>query len=139
MTLAFLKWWDDDYEQEELLFGEEQEDNDFNITSLNTLKLSSTQIKREKALLEESSELLFDEFSELLSEEDLEENIHSLSEIISEHTIDLFSVLDIIRNHEDDSLNNKKLRIHDIFFGQNVTELLLNEVIESFYEESEDS
>jgi hypothetical protein len=98
-------------------------------SSMKLIKMSSTQIKEEKDLLEHSSEMIVNEIANELHDDLIEANMHQISEIISERTVELFNVLHAIKSHDEKQLNN----INDIFIWNNDSTDKINEIIESYY------
>lgn len=106
------------------------EDEEENIVKL--IKMSTTQIKEEKQLLEQSSAIIVNEITSELHDDLIEANMNQISDIISDHTVDLFNTLHILKSNEDEKL--RKLKIHDIFVWSNDSTDKINEIIESYYQ-----
>lgn len=166
--LDVFLWPDEDEEEtssdENWMFDYDY-DNEDNSTSLKLLHLSSTEIKSEKELLEESSQMILDEVNNLMldavnddmvslfdSQEAAENDFiddmfvntedpvaeysqELLDEIISEHTVQLFNVLSQIKKFHEKS-NERKLLIYDIFMWSNVSDEKINELLENYYQDS---
>lgn len=129
--------WLDDYDESEGLLLDYEDDN--STSTLKLLQLSSTEIKREKELLEESSEIIVEKITSLMSDELIEANLNRLSEIISDHTVDVFNVLQQVESFEAESSQATRLSLHDIFIWSNISYEKLSEIIEDYYHGAEES
>lgn len=100
------------------------------------IKMSSTQILQEKELLEESSEIIVNEITRELRDDLIDANMARIQDIIGDHTIELFNVLDTIDRSAEDFPKERKLNFHDIFISNNNSDERLNEIINAFYNEN---
>lgn len=139
LSLASAQVWDAFFWPEE---EEEEGDDEFwldeeyeNSTSyLKLVTLRSSDLWDEKELLEESSEIIIDEVSDSLDDDVIETHTSSLNEIISEHTIQLFNVLQLIRSHEAEETITWKFNFNDIFVWSNESDDKIKEILEEYYE-----
>jgi hypothetical protein len=102
---------------------------------LKLIKMSSSDILDEKALLGESSEVLINEIYQSINDDLIDRNHERINEIISEHTVALYNVLHSLKSYENDLANKRKIIFHDIYILSNDTDKI-NNVIESFYHEN---
>lgn len=117
----------------EFIAEEDVDDVNSTLSSLSFL-LTSTELKEEKQLLEDSSVILINEVTESIREELFEAQINQVSNMISEHTVPLYNILDQLRNIENESTRTeRKLKVVDIFIGRNDSDQRINEIIESYY------
>lgn len=127
-------FWDDDIDDEqEFLF-----DDDENSTSLlNLVHMSSTELKLEKELLEESSEMIVDEVSNLMSEDSSStEEEDYLNQIIADHTIQLYNVLSQIKHSQEPRGGERRFNFKDIFIWSNVSNERIKDILEDYYKGS---
>lgn len=115
------------------------DDNDENSTSiLKLVHLKTADILNEKDWLEESSDIIIDEVSALM-ENDLDSsntiNNH-LSEIISEHTVQLYNVISQINSEKEESSSDTRLSFNDIFIWSNESEDKIKDILEDYYRDS---
>lgn len=127
-------FWDDEFDDEqEFLF-----DDDENSTSLlNLVHMSSTELKLEKELLEESSGVIVDEVNYLMSEDSSSTEVEDyLNQIISDHTIQLYNVLSQINHSQEPGEGERRLNFKDIFIWSNVSNERIKEILEDYYKDS---
>lgn len=98
--------------------------------------MSFTELKEEQDLLSESSEMIIDEIMNNVREDLIEKHAIYLNEIISEHTVQLFNVLHLIRKHEYEAVYKRKLSFNDIHIWSNESESRINEIFDDNYQES---
>lgn len=108
------------------------EEYDNVVNSSHSYLMTSTELRREKELLQTTSNILINEVSEAIKEELVEAQLEKVSNMISEHTVPLYNVLDQMKSFESD-LTEKRLKIVDIFIPKNNSIQTINEIIESFY------
>lgn len=169
VTLSSAQIWDifmvnDEEESSDEIF---LDDDEYNATSLDLHKMSSTELKQEQELLQESSIIVVEEINTILrgitgsvvtvddvefpqnhdsnqleefySSDENDENdiddeveIDPLMEIISEHTVQLYNVLGLIKNAENET-REKKMRVIDIFVWSNVSDVKIKDILVSYY------
>lgn len=127
--------WSEDSEEEELIFEDEYDEN--STFELKIVKYSSARILNEKQLLEESSDLIVNEFSDLMEDEDEPQNDLTNSyfnELISEKTVQLYNVVSQIQYYnEETSSDVRKLYFDDIFLYSNDSNEKIKEILEEYY------
>lgn len=96
--------------------------------------MTSTELIQEKELLEITSNILIDEVTAHVKEELADAQLKKLSDIIYEHTLPLYNVLDQLRNVERELTTPKrKIKVVDIFVPRNDSDERIYEIIESLY------
>lgn len=156
-----------------MLDNEEESSDEFILydeyyaTSLELHKMSSTELKQEHELLQESSSIVVGEINTILqaitgsvvtiddvefsqnhdpnqleefyptdendeNDSDDEVEIDPLMEIISEHTVQLFNVLGLIK-HAEKEPRERKMRVIDIFMWSNVSDEKIKDILVSYY------
>lgn len=147
------------------LFGwpeESEDEDDFwldyeyeNITEPIIVAYSSEALKEEKILLETSSDIIMEELSTALGTDaddvldDVALDINSdeigeegepkgniINDLVAEHILEVFSILNILKASDEDRHQKRKLKFNDIFLWSNVSDERINEIIDGYYQES---
>jgi hypothetical protein len=119
-------WEDEESEESTVLVVDEDQDK--------VIKMSLSDIEDEKRLLQESSDIIMDVINSEVDEDMLEAYMSVISELISDHTVDLYNILHVSENLKEDETRSLKFNIIDIFLPVNDSVSRLNEIIESFYD-----
>lgn len=123
--------WSEDPE-EEVMFESDEENSTFELTMV---KYSSTKIKQEKQLLEESSAFIVNEINDLMADEAEMVNADHLDEVITEQTVQLFNVVSEVQYYNEETSGDvKKLYFDDIFLWSNDSDEKINEILEEYYQ-----
>jgi hypothetical protein len=130
----FSNWGDEDEGNNEAFEEDsdemwELEDEEY---SEKLIKMSLSSIEDEKRLLQESSDLIIDTIYSEIHNDLIEENMNQISEIISDHTVDLYNILHVLESQREDE-KRPKLKVSDIFLWSNDSSNRINEIIASFY------
>lgn len=119
-------------EDGKILFNED--DYDENYTSqLKLIQMSSTQLKEEQDLLDESTEIIIDEILSVIRDDLIEKYSYYVNDIISEHTVQLFNVLHQIQRYEDEPFDGEKFVFNDIYIWSNESEFKIKEILDDYY------
>lgn len=97
------------------------------------IRLSSSDIKTEKRLLQETSDLIIETIYSEVDEVVINDNIDRISEIISEHTVELYNILHVLETQKEEDRHKSKLKVADIFLWNNDSTNRVNDLIDSFY------
>ena len=134
--LSFPNWGDEDEGND---MGDENDSGEIWVLEeeenpMKLIKMSLSDIENEKRLLQKSSLILVNTVTSELRDELIETNMHSISDIISDHTVDVFNALQILEKLEEEKLPSVRIKKNiDIFLWNNNSIDRINEIIESFY------
>lgn len=111
-------------------------DEDYDENSTSVLKLvhySTSEIQNEKEMLDESSDIIIDEINSMIDIDFVEEPNDLLNEIISEHTLQLYNVISLIKSADDETSHEKKFSFNDIFIWSNESDDKIKDILEDYY------
>lgn len=127
-------WPDESEEDEDPMWDLYEYDNASEVL----ITLKSSDIRDDRRILDQSSSIILEQVDILLLNEDGEdEDVYSndyLDEQISDHTVQLYNVLQQSHRYlEENSPNSRKLRFSDILIWSNISEEIINDIIEEYY------
>lgn len=129
----YMLFPDEELDDDDLFEGDNDEDN---TSILKLVHMYSVDIKNEKDLLAESSDMIIDEVNALMGDELSDTSNMQLNEIISDHTVQLFNVISQIRSEEEESSAEKKLNFNDISIWSNESDYKIKEILDDYYRDS---
>lgn len=101
------------------------------------LVMNSAQIRSDRALYDESNDIILDEVNFLLDDPEPFDTEHvdmtAVDELITENTLKLFNILQ--ETYDLEEPRTHRISFNDVFIWSNVSETEINDMLEEYYSE----